>query len=70
MLPTFENLNNKWRDGGWDEVFFQSIKEFEYKVPNFSTLISKYFLDILFLCLWPVILLFVIQFVSKKTTIL
>jgi|TARA_B100000530_G_scaffold74736_1_gene44299 ABC-2 type transport system permease protein len=65
-----KNLNNKWRDGGWDEVFFQSIKEFEYKVPNFLTLISKYFLDILFLCLWPIILFFVIQFLSKKTTIL
>ena len=65
-----KGLNNKWRDGGWDEVFFKEIKDFKYIVPHFSILMSKYFLDILFLFLWPIILLFAIQYSSKKTSIL
>ena len=65
-----KELNNKWRDGGWDEVFFQTIDDFQYQVPNFLMLLSKYFLDILFLCLWPLLLVFLLIYSSKKTTIL
>jgi len=65
-----KELNNKWRDGGWDELFFQSINDFEYNSPTFLMLIGKYLLDILFLCLWPIFLFFALKYSFKKTTIL
>ena len=65
-----KELNNKWRDGGWDESFFQSIKDFAYTVPSFLLLLGKYFLDILFLFLWTIVLLLTIKYSSEKTTIL
>jgi len=65
-----KELNYKWRDGNWDKAFFTSIKDFEYKLPNFLEFANKYFLDTLFLLLWSCMLLFLTKYSSEKTSII
>tara|TARA_B100000902_G_scaffold394676_1_gene451487 strand:+ start:223 stop:861 length:639 start_codon:yes stop_codon:yes gene_type:complete len=63
-------LNNKWRDGDWDDNFYQSIQDFNYNSPSFLSLFSKYILDFIFLLLWSVILVFLVQYLSKEKSII
>jgi len=62
-----KKLNNKWRDGGWDKSFFTSIEDFSYESPNFTSLINKYFIDIVLLLLWSVILIGTVNYISEKS---
>ena len=64
-----KELNNKWRDGNWNKSFFQSIEDFKYQTPSFLILMKNYFLDILFLSLWSIILIFSINYLSKKDVV-
>ncbi len=74
-----KKLNNEYAFGGsktgdrsWkaDTEFFQSVKDFSYSFPVFLSFVSKYILDILFLFLWSVCLLFLLKYSSEKTIIL
>ncbi|MAQ69893.1 MAG: hypothetical protein CMD23_02220 [Flavobacteriales bacterium] len=74
-----KKLNNEYAFGGsktgdrsWkaDTEFFQSVKDFSYSFPVFLSFVSKYILDILFLLLWSVCLLFLLKYSSEKTIIL
>ena len=65
-----KQLNNKWRDGGWNKLFFTSIEDFNYQAPSFLLFISKYFIDILLLFLWSIGLVCVVNYISKKNILL
>ncbi|MBF24903.1 MAG: hypothetical protein CMP49_00060 [Flavobacteriales bacterium] len=64
-----ELLNNKWRDGDWDENFYKSIKDFHYNSPSFLSFFWKYILDFVFLFLWSIILVVLLKYLTKKTSI-
>ena len=49
--------------------FFRSIDDFNYNTPQFISIISYYLLDILFLLLWPFILIILIFSKSSKISI-
>jgi ABC-2 type transport system permease protein len=74
-----KKLNNEYAFGGsktgdrnWkaDTKFFQSVKDFSYTFPVFLSFLSKYILDILFLFIWSVCLLFWLKYSSEKTIFL
>ena len=70
-----KTLNNEYTFGGsktgergWkaSNDFFRSIKDFSYKEANFSSILSKYFLDIFCLIFWVFVLVFTINVFSSK----
>jgi ABC-2 type transport system permease protein len=72
-------LNDKMAYGGsktgdwsWkvDDNFFKSVTGFEYHTPTIYTFWIKYVLDILILCFWAIILLVLINYSSKKVSII
>ena len=65
-----KKLNNKWRDGGWNDDFFISIEDFRYNPPYFLQFLSKYVFDIVFLSFWSLILIYLINYYSKKNIVL
>ena len=64
-----KKLNNKWRDGGWNDDFFTSIEDFRYNSPHFLQFFSKYIFDIVFLSFWSLILIYLINYYSKKNIV-
>lgn len=74
-----KTLNDKHAYGGsktgdwsWkaDIDFFKSVKDFEYKSPTISKLLYKYLIDILSLLAWAALLLILINYSSKRVSIL
>lgn len=63
---------SKTGDWGWeaDSDFFKSVKDFDYQTPTLNNFLSKYILDILFLILWAALLLILINYSSKRVSIL
>ncbi len=74
-----KTLNDKHAYGGsktgdwsWkaDSDFFKSVKDFEYKSPTLNKLSNKYLIDILSLLAWAALLLILINYSSKRVSIL
>ena len=74
-----KKLNDEYAFGGsltgdrsWkaDTEFFQSIKDFNYVFPSFTSFFSKYLIDLLALFFWFFVLFFLLKFTSNKMTIL
>ena len=66
-----KKLNDKWRDGGWENTdFFQSIEDFKYNIPPFFSFLTKYILDILILLLWLLVSFFSVKYLTERTSIL
>lgn len=74
-----KTLNDKHAFGGsktgdwsWkaDSEFFKSVKDFEYKSPTLNKLSNKYLIDILSLLAWAALLLILINYSSKRVSIL
>ena len=59
---------SKTGEKGWKATndFFRSIKDFNYIFSNFSSIFSKYFIDLFFLLLWIFMIISLIVFFSKK----
>ncbi len=74
-----KTLNDKMAYGGsktgdWDwkadSEFFKSVKDFEYKPISIKTIFPKYLTDILVLVLWAVVMLTLVNYTSKRISIL
>lgn len=74
-----KSLNDEYAYGGsrtgergWvaDREFFQSIKSFDYTLPYFSNFIMKYLMDMMILILWSFLLVFLLNYSSRKVSIL
>lgn len=70
-----KRLNNEHAYGGsktgdwnWkvDNVFFRSIKDFEYKSPSITSMSGHYFIDLLCLIAWVLLATFVVTFTANK----
>ena len=63
---------SKTGERGWkaDTAFFQSVKDFTYQTPVFTTLLPKYILDIFVLVFWFIASLFILITSSKKASVL
>ena len=63
---------SKTGDRGWkaDTEFFQSVKDFKYQFPRFTSLATKYVIDMIVLFLWSVLLIFLLKYSSEKQAIL
>ena len=59
---------SKTGEKGWKATndFFRSIKDFNYKFSNFSSIFSKYFIDLFLLLLWILMIMSLIVFFSKQ----
>ena len=62
---------SKTGDWGWkeDNAFFKSIPDFDYKPTQISTVIANYILDVVLLILWPILVMVLIVFGTKKIQI-
>jgi ABC-2 type transport system permease protein len=74
-----KTLNDKHAYGGsktgdWDwkvdKTFFQSVKDFHYQTPSIQKIGSKYLIDLLLLFGWVILLLALINYISKRTYII
>lgn len=74
-----KTLNDKHAFGGsktgdWDwkadKNFFQSVKDFNYKNPSIQKIGLKYLIDLLFLFGWVTLLFALINYISKRNSII
>jgi len=63
---------SKTGNWGWkaDNKFFKSVEDFKYNTPSLHSLWSKYFTDILILLIWVLVLLALVNYLSKRISIL
>jgi ABC-2 type transport system permease protein len=63
---------SKTGDWSWkaDSDFFKSVKDFNYQAPTIINFLAKYIIDILFLLFWAALLLMLINYLSKRVSIL
>ncbi len=63
---------SKTGDWDWkaDSEFFKSVADFNYTSPKISGMLNKYVIDVISLLVWMALLLILINYVSKRVSVL